>query len=148
MNRLTNEQLLQIFDGQFKRPTEAAIRAIVKELRTKFTLLAIKSPTRLRRVRTQENIAAVSASVNDDHQLSIRRRWQQLDLCYSTTWKILRQNLGVKPFKMQLAQELKPNDLTQRRIFGEWALGLRSTFYRKIVFSDESRFWLNGYVNK
>ena len=29
--------------------------------------------TRLRRVQTVENIAAVSASVNDDHQLAIRR---------------------------------------------------------------------------
>ena len=27
------------------------------------------------------------------------------------------------PFKIQLVQELKPNDLPQRRIFGEWALG-------------------------
>ena len=35
-------------------------------------------------MRTKENIAAVSASVNDDHQLSIRRRSQKLGLCYST----------------------------------------------------------------
>ena len=54
-----------------------AIRAIVTKFRTKFTLLDIKTPTRLRRVRTEENIAAVSASVNDDHQLTIRRRSQR-----------------------------------------------------------------------
>ncbi|XP_054734725.1 uncharacterized protein LOC129242188 [Anastrepha obliqua] len=122
MNRLTNEQRLQIigfyyknacsvkkvyraflpFYGQFNRPTEAAIRAIVTKFRTKFTLLGIKPPMRLRRVRTEENIAAVSASVNDDHQLSIRRRSQQLGLFYSTTWKTLRRDLGVTPFKIQL----------------------------------------------
>ena len=69
--------------GQFNRPTEAAIRAIVTKFCTKFTLLDIKPPTRLRtcRVRIEENIAAVSTSVNDDHQLSIRRRSQQLGLC-------------------------------------------------------------------
>ena len=93
------------------------------KFRTKFTLLDIKPTTRLRRVRTEENIAAVSASVNDDHQLSIRRRSQQLGLCYSATWKILRKDLGVKPFKIQMVQELKPNDPQQRRIFREWALG-------------------------
>ena len=60
------------FYGQFNRPTAAAIRATV----TKFTLLDIKPPTRLRRLRTEENIAAVSASINDDHQLSIHRRSQ------------------------------------------------------------------------
>ena len=86
-NRLTNEQRLQIiefyyqntcfvkkvhrtllpFYGQFNRSTEAAIRAIMTKFRTKFTFLDIKSPVRLSRVRTEENIAAVSASVNDDH---------------------------------------------------------------------------------
>ncbi|XP_054744546.1 uncharacterized protein LOC129248965 [Anastrepha obliqua] len=171
MNSLTNKQRLQIiafyyknacsvkkvyrgllpFYGQFNRPTEAAIRAIVTKFRTKFTLLDIKPATRLRRVRTEGNIAAVSASVNDDHQLSIHRRSQQLGLCYSTTWKILRMDLGVKPFKIQLVQELKPNDLPQRRIFGEWALGKLAEnphFYRKIVLSDEAHFRINWYVNK
>ena len=66
------------FYGQFNRSTEAATRAILTKLRTKFILLDIKPPTRLRRARTEENIAAVSASVNDDHQLPIRRRSQQL----------------------------------------------------------------------
>ena len=81
MNHLTNEQRLQIiefyyqnacsakkvhrallpFYGQFNQPTEAAIRAIVIKFRSKFTstLLDIKTPTRLRRVRTEENIATV-----------------------------------------------------------------------------------------
>ena len=71
LNRLTNEQRLQIiefyyenacsvkkfhrvlfpFYDQFSRPTEAAIRAIVTKFRTKFTVLDIKAPTRLRRVQ-------------------------------------------------------------------------------------------------
>ena len=86
------------FYGQLNRPTEAAIRAIVTKFRTKFT-------TRLRRVRTEEN---------DDHQLSICRRSQQLGLCFSATWKILRKDLCLKHFKIQLVQELKPNNLPQR----------------------------------
>ena len=54
---------------------------------------------------------AISASVNDDHQLSIRRRLQPLGPCYSNTWKIFRKDLDVKLFKIQLLQELKPNYL-------------------------------------
>ena len=65
--------MLLPFYGQFNRPTEAVIRAIATKFRIKFTLLDIKPPTRLRRERTEENIADVSASVNDNHQLSIRR---------------------------------------------------------------------------
>ena len=60
------------FYGEFNRHTEATIRTIVTKFRTKFTLLGIKPSTRLRRVRTEKNIAAVSTNVNDDHQLSIR----------------------------------------------------------------------------
>ncbi|CAH1988625.1 unnamed protein product [Acanthoscelides obtectus] len=171
MNRLTKEQRLQIIElyyqsscsvkrvhrallpiyRQFGRPTEGAIRKLVTKFRTQFTLLDIKPPTRRRRVRTEESIAAVSASVSDDREMSIRPRSQQLGLCYSTTWKILRQHLGVKPYKIQLVQELKPHDLPQRFQFGEWALAKLEEdphFYRKIVFSDEAHFWLNGYVNK
>ena len=48
-------------------------------------------------MRPEENTASVSASVNDDHQLSILHRSQQLGLCYSTMWKILRKDLDVKP---------------------------------------------------
>ena len=57
----------------------------------------------------------------------------------------------MKLFKIQLVQELKLNDLPQRRIFVEWALGKLAEdphFYRKIVLSDEAHFWLNGYGNK
>ena len=84
------------------------------KFQTSFTLLNINPPTRIQRVRTEENIAAVSASVVEDREMSIRRRSQQLSLCYSTTWEILRKGLGVKPNKIQLVQELKPNDLPQR----------------------------------
>ena len=105
INRLTNEERLQImefyyqnafsvkkvhrtflpFYCQLNRPTKSVIRAIVTKFCTKFTLLDIKPPTCLRSVRTEENIAAVSASVNDDHQLSVRRRSQQLGLLLNNT---------------------------------------------------------------
>ena len=135
------------------RPYSAAIRVIVTKFRTKFTLLNITPLTRLRIVRTENSNAAVSASVNDDHQLSFRCRSQELGLglCYSTKWKILRKDLVVKPFKIQLMQELKRYNLLQRRIYGEWGLGKwakNPLLYRKIVFSDGGYFWLNGYINK
>ena len=76
---------------------EQTINAIVTKFRTQFTLLDIKPTTRMRTVRTEENIASVSDSVAEDREMSIRRRSQQLGLCYSTTWKILHKDLGVKP---------------------------------------------------
>ena len=53
----------------------------------------------------------------------------------------------MEPFKVHLLQELNPDDLRQRKIFAEWALGKlaeKLLLYRKIV----AHFWLSEYVNK
>ena len=75
-----------------------------------------------------ENIAAVAASTNEDHDLYIPRRSQQLGLCYCTTAKILRRDLGRPTYSSHIArilvylvQEQKPWYLLVRRIFAEWA---------------------------
>ena len=58
------------------RPTERAIKAIVTKIQTNLMLLGLKPPTRMRIVRTEPNIAAVAAIVNEDRNLYIRRRSQ------------------------------------------------------------------------
>ncbi|GFV93518.1 uncharacterized protein TNCV_1988321 [Trichonephila clavipes] len=43
------------------------------------------------------------------------------------------------------------NDHRARRGFVEWAtneIAVVPDFYKRILFSDEADFWLNGYVNK
>ena len=80
--------------------------------------------------------------------VAVRSNWASVT---QQRGKIMRKDLDVKPLQIQLVQELKTNDLTQRRIFAERALGKLAEdpiFYRKIVFSNEAHFWLNVYVNK
>ena len=87
----------------------------------------------------------------NDPNLSIRRRAQELRLSQTSTWRILRKDLGLFPYKIQLTQELKPNDHLQRRQFADWALEqleIDLDFGKKIIFSDEAHLWLNGFVNK
>lgn len=171
MNRLTPEQRLQIvqiyferhgsirethralreFYGAHNRPSERLIRETVDRFRNTFTLIDNTHPVRRRTVRTQEAIAAVQRSVDNDPNVSIRRRSQQVNLCPSTLWKILRKDLGLRAYKIQLVQELKPQDHLLRRTLAEWAEGkiaVDPRFHMKILFSDEAHFWLNGYVNK
>ncbi|GFU35891.1 hypothetical protein TNCV_4030051 [Trichonephila clavipes] len=43
------------------------------------------------------------------------------------------------------------NDHQARRRFVEWAqneIAVVPDFHKRILFSDEAHFWLNGYVNK
>ena len=68
----------------------------------------------------------------------------------TSLWRILQNDLGLHPYTIKLRQELKPLDHQQRRMFVNWAeqqLENASDFYRKIIFSDEALFWLNGFVN-
>lgn len=71
----------------------------------------------MRRVRTETNIGAESASVAEDYNLfRIVSCSQQLELFYSTISKILPKNLSFKVYKIQLLQAPEPSDLT-RRVF-------------------------------
>ena len=122
MNKLTLPQrleIIQIFYAKSRSfvatqrafhnaPSELAIRRIVDKLESEFTLHDSKPPTRTRNARSEENIAAVAASVSENDNVSIPRRSQELGLSTMTTWRILRLDLGLHPYKMVLAQELKP----------------------------------------
>lgn len=90
---------------------------------------------------TEWNIIAVLLSLNEGCEMLIPRRSQQLGLYFWIHWKILRVDFGLGAYKIQLLQELKPNELPQRLIFGKWALEQlheNPLFYGKIVFNDES----------
>ncbi|GFU14676.1 hypothetical protein TNCV_746631 [Trichonephila clavipes] len=46
---------------------------------------------------------------------------------------------------------IRQNDHQARRRFVEWAqneIAVVPDFHKRILFSDEAHFWLNGYVNK
>ncbi|GFX56646.1 hypothetical protein TNCV_3954731 [Trichonephila clavipes] len=52
---------------------------------------------------------------------------------------------------LKLGLAIHPNDHQARRRFVEWAqneIAVVSDFHKRILFSDEAHFWLNGYVNK
>jgi hypothetical protein len=104
-----------------------------------------------RTARSAENIAAVSESVRENPRTSVRHRAQELGLSRSSTHRILRIDLHLHPYKVQLRQQLKVHDHRQRREFAAWALehlDEDENFFQKIIFSDEAHFHLNGYVNK
>lgn len=170
MNRLTNEERLRIVQiyfenrssvratyralrpiyGPHNRPSESGIRALVNRFRDTHTLVD-KHRQRRRTVRTEEAVDAVARSVEEDPSVSIRHRAQQLAICYSTLRNILRKDLRLYPYKIQLVQELKRLDYRKRLDFVEWAqdkITRDPAFAGKIFFSDEAHFWLCGFVNK
>ncbi|GFX64268.1 putative DD41D transposase [Trichonephila clavipes] len=59
------------------------------------------------------------------------------------------QKVGLSENLFGLA--IHQNDHQERRRFVEWAqneIAVVPDFHKRILFSDEAHFWLNGYVNK
>ena len=96
--------------GRNNRPTRQAVRAIVDKFETKFTLLDVLVPKRRHIARSEEIIAAVSASIKNEPNHSIPHRSQELGIAQTTLWRIMRKDLGLHAFKIKLPQELKPLD--------------------------------------
>ena len=57
---------LTLIFGRNKRPIRQAVRAIVDKFKTKFTLLDVPVSKRHRIARSEEIIAAVSASIQNE----------------------------------------------------------------------------------
>ena len=76
------------------------MRTIVDKFETKFTLLDVPVPKRRRIARSEEIIAAVSASIQNESNQSIRRS-QELGIAQRTLWRIMRNDLGLHAFKIK-----------------------------------------------
>jgi hypothetical protein len=101
------------------------------------------------KVRTEENIQNVQHRMEDEPQLSLRRLSQQTELSVSTCQRIVRKDLGLYPYKVQVYQELLPPDYNQRVAYCNWFNNfinndetLDLTFY-----TDEAWFHLTGFIN-
>ncbi|GFT17627.1 DDE Tnp4 domain-containing protein [Trichonephila clavipes] len=64
---------------------------------------------------------------------------------------VVRLQLSCQVIYSQFGLAIHPNDHKARRRFVEWAqnqIAVVTDFHKRILFSDEAHFWLNGYVNK
>ncbi|GFW46236.1 ATP-dependent DNA helicase [Trichonephila clavipes] len=61
------------------------------------------------------------------------------------------RNIVCQVIYSQFGLAIHQNDHQARRRFVEWAqneIAVVPDFHKRILFSDEAHFWLNGYVNK
>ena len=106
---------LREFYGRNNRPAKSTIHRLVNKFESSGTVTDTIVPVRQRNARSEVNIAALNESVHENPNLSVPRRSQELGISQTSTWRILRKDLGLHPYKIQLTQELKPNDHSLRR---------------------------------
>lgn len=137
--------------GRNRAPTASTVLRLIKKFESTGSVGTVKSPGRNRIVRTEQNIAVVQDSVAVSPQKSLHRRSQQLGISPSSLHRILKFDLHMHAYKIQLTQYLKPTDHHQRRLFAQWILAKQeedNNFAKRIIFSDEAHFHLCGFVNR
>ena len=97
--------------GRKKIPSTQFVDQFVKRVQQTGSLLDKATRSCARPVRSTENIAAVAQSVLEQ---PTRYRSQNLNISRTSLRRILNKDLGMKLYKVQLVQELKPHDHPMR----------------------------------
>lgn len=131
-------------------PSINTIKRLAKQFRERGSVIAPKR-RRSRTARTAAIVAKVSDAVTADPKTSSRRLSRQTGVTETTVRRILHQDIGLFPYKIQLVQKLRYGDKKRRLDFCHWLLdkcNSKPDFMDVLFMSDEAQFHLDGKVNK
>ena len=94
---------------------------------------------------TENNIAIVQRAITENPAISVRHN--ETNLSKSTFHRILKKDIRLHPYKMQIKHELQPCDYARRRTFCNWFISKDQRFTERLVVTDEAAFSMNGRVN-
>jgi hypothetical protein len=98
--------------------------------------------------RTEEAIANVRQVMDEVPRTSVRRLSQQVQLSTSSCHNILKKDIHLYPYRLQAVQQLLEADYPVRVEYCHWFLNtMNENLLNWSFFSDESWFYLDGYVN-
>ncbi|GFW67569.1 hypothetical protein TNCV_3392401 [Trichonephila clavipes] len=126
---------------EFINYEEAGMVRLKKQPMTVFSYHMLWSP--LKRATPARGTKAVG--------LNIILRPVNSHLCLRTPLGCKQEKIICQVIYSQFGLAIHQNDHQARRRFVEWAqneIAVVPDFHKRILFSDEAHFWLNGYVNK
>ena len=135
---------------QQEAPSQNAIRRWVRQWSEEGSVTWKKPLGRPSSVRTPYNIAQVLASVSRSPRRSARKHGQALRLSERSARRILRSDLSLHPYKLQVEYALSNRDREMRLQFCRKFVGILSEntdLPNKLLMSDDAHFHLHGTVN-
>uniref|UniRef100_A0A0N5C0I3 DUF4817 domain-containing protein n=1 Tax=Strongyloides papillosus TaxID=174720 RepID=A0A0N5C0I3_STREA len=91
-------------------PSSSTIRNMVKRFEERGSVKDLRRSGRSRTGTSDENALLVRESLNENNQLSVRRRAKELCIPRTTLARIINQELYLFPYKMQVAQRIEATD--------------------------------------
>jgi len=137
--------------NQQEAPSPNAIRRWVSQWSEEGSVTCKKPHGRPSSVRTPDNFARVLASVSRSSRRSARKHVQALRMSDSSVRRILRSDLSLHPYKLQVVHALSNRDRERRWQFCRQFVGIlieNPDLPNKLLMSDEAHFHLQGTINK
>ena len=107
-----------------------------------------KPPACHRTVHTKAAIQKIKRKSKDGVRISWRKLALEMDMSFSSAYRILRKDLKIKPYKKTVEPLLKDEHKAQRKKFANWTRKkFRKEDTMRILFSDEKMFDLDGIDN-
>ena len=100
---------------------------------------------------SEEKIEEIRAGFQRSPQKSIRQASRQFNVPRSTVHRVLHKRLRLYPYKVQIVQQIKPDDRPRRQAFAIEMLDRIDRdpqFLGNVLFSDEATFHVSGSVNR
>ena len=100
---------------------------------------------------SEEKRSQIKEMFQTNPRRSLRDVAREVSLPHTTVWNVIRKQLNMFPYRLQIAQQLSHDDKTNRLNFAQFLqaeLVEDSHYLERIVFSDECSFSLGGAVNK
>ena len=129
-----------------RAPSNATINSWVAKFRDGRLCRRRPGSGRPRSLRSEAMVKKVAESVQKSPERSLRHRAQSLGLKKSSLNSILKKDLNLRPYRIQIRHKLSPEDQRRRLKMANWLTDHPSVFDR-VWFSDETHFWLDGKVN-
>ena len=130
-----------------RHPTNLTISTLTERARN-----GILVRERRNHVYNENNVQAVTvlAAVHVEPQISTREIEREIGIPESTVSRILRF-LKYHAYHITITQSLRLHHILARINFCQWALQIVQndpSFFRYVLFSDESKFYSDGHVNR
>ena len=106
-----------------------------------------------RTVRSEANVAVLQVSADTSPETSLRRRVlaENLTMSHESVRRILKYDLSLKAYIIQMAHVLTPRDMKRRTVmakeFLRW-MAVHPAWINDAWGTDESHCYLSGRVNK
>jgi len=136
---------------QQEAPSPNTTRRWVSQWLEEGSVTCKKPPGRPSSVRTPDSIPRVLASVSRSPRRSARKHAQSSRMSDRSVWRILRSDLSLHPYKLQVVHALSNRDGEIRLQFCRQFGGILTEnpdLPNKLLMSNEAHFNLRGTVNK